>query len=105
MPASNQQPTGGKERRRSGYDLRHRYAWLNQFSDEELREISFCDEHAPLQDGAQYFDVSHPEQGTINGRSGQKAPEGSCYVARTDVSAATWNKLLGFGRGEKAAER
>lgn len=89
-------------RKRTAYELRHRYAWLNQFSDDELRDISFCDENTPLEDGAQYFDISRPERGQIIGRGGQMSPPGSCYVWRDSVSGHTWNKLLSYGSGREA---
>ncbi len=99
--------TGGTGRgsvpeRRSAYDLRDRFAWLNQFSDDELREISFCAEEEPLQDGELYFDVSNPERGQIMGSREASIPAGRCYVRRGDVSEHTWQRLLSFGRYRQA---
>ena len=86
----------------TGYDLRHRFTWLNRFTDDELRGISFCDEHTPLKDGAQYFDISEPERGEIIGQSGELSPPGSCYVWRGSVHEHLWNKLLSFGKQREA---
>ena len=73
--------------------LRERYAWLSRFSDDELREISFCQEDDALRDGEQYFDISKPERGIIRGRQGESAPRDSCLIARGAVSPIIWSKL------------
>ena len=74
--------------------LRRRFAWLEQFNDEELREISMCLEDQAQREGEQYFDLSHPEQGVITGRAGQSIPEGACLVPRSTLSEELWNKLI-----------
>jgi hypothetical protein len=93
---------GGNPSPRSAYDLRQRYEWLRQFTDDELREISLCNEDEPLQDGAQYFDISQPEQGQIIARGQGKVPAGSCYVWRGSVTEQTWRKLLNYGQSRQA---
>ena len=79
-------------------DLRQRFRWLEQFTDEELRDISFCNEGKPLVAGREYFDISHPERGVIVAGPNEKACEGTCLVARDDVSPHAWRKLLEFGK-------
>lgn len=74
--------------------LKHRFAWLQRFSDEELRLIAVCDEEVPLEPGELYFDLSNPEKGVILGQAGAKSPPGSCYVARSRVRPETWEKLI-----------
>lgn len=74
--------------------LKHRFDWLQQFSDEELREISMCLEEKVQREGEHYFDLSHPEQGVIVGQAGQPIPEGACFVARSTISQGLWNKLV-----------
>lgn len=73
--------------------LRSRYAWLNRFSDDELREISFCFEGHELDEEEEYFDISHPESGIVRGRSGARVPKDSCLVPRSRVTPAIWGKL------------
>ena len=86
--------SGGRGRRSmTAEGFRRRFAWLNSFTDEELRKISFCDESEELKPGEQYLDLSHPETGVITAEKGQRSPEGSCYVGRGDVSASLWRKL------------
>jgi hypothetical protein len=92
----------GFPKRGSAHDLRERFAWLNQFSEDELREISFCAENEPLQEGELYFDISNPERNQIVGKRGDTVPAGSCYVRRSDVGEQTWQKLLSFGKYRQA---
>lgn len=82
-------------RRPTAYYFRRRFEWLNRFSDEELKKIDLCTEDEPLRAGEQYFDISHPERGIISGETGQRVPDGACYVARASVTPAIWAKLVG----------
>ncbi|MBI3977060.1 MAG: hypothetical protein HY331_02630 [Chloroflexi bacterium] len=104
MTESWQQPEirreAGEEaaRTQKAEQLRRRFDWLSRFTDEELRDISFCAEGVPLQTSAEYLDISHPERGVIVARAGEQAPAGGCYVARTDVSPEVWRKLISAAR-------
>jgi hypothetical protein len=73
--------------------LRERYAWLNRFSDEEIREISFCRVGDRLREGEQYFDISRPERGIIRGQGSEQVSHESCLIARSAVSPIIWSKL------------
>lgn len=76
--------------------LRDRFAWLNQFTDEELQQISFCEAGASMVPGETYFDVSHPEMGTFVGQPGQLIPEGGCLVRKGTVPENVWTKLTAY---------
>lgn len=90
-------PSTEEERRRIAEHLRERYQWLNSFTDDELREISMCKvEEGDPQEDELYFDLSHPEKGSFKGHPGRLVPEGSCYVARSQVDERLWNKLTSF---------
>lgn len=76
-------------------ELRRRYNWMNELTDDELRDISFCQmENMQLKDNEQYFDLNKPEQGIIQGSRNQTVPAGSCYVAKSQVKPQTWEKLI-----------
>lgn len=80
--------------------LRKRYTWLQSFSDQELHKITMCSlDEGERQANEEYFDLSRPELGPIRGRSGAVVPEGSCYVSKSQLNPALWNKLInGFVR-------
>ncbi len=101
MSQGNGNKPGGQ---RTAYDLRRRFGWLNQFTDDELRAISLCDEGAPLREGAVYFDISKPERGEIVAHKSETVPGGSCPVLRDEVSSKTWQKLLSFPRSRQAGQ-
>ncbi|MBI4494903.1 MAG: hypothetical protein HY690_19180 [Chloroflexi bacterium] len=81
-------------RTKTAEKLRQRFQWLQSFTDEELHQISMCAIDEPLRAGEEYFDLSHPEQDLIPGRSGERVPEGACYVARSTLPEQVWRKLL-----------
>jgi hypothetical protein len=91
---SHLSPDQRREERRL---LRDRFQWLNQFSDEELEQISLCEAGAPMVPGDDYFDISHPERGAFTGRTGEVVPEGSCLLRKGAMSPTIWNKLRNYG--------
>jgi len=94
---------GSKETKRTGQAihretaerLKERYEWLQQFSDNELHEITYCIVGEPMVGDELYFDLSHPEQGVIQGEEGVPVPEGSCYVPKSEIRQDLWDKLVG----------
>jgi len=88
QPGQGRRPQSGE-----AIKLRERFAWLSRFSDDEIREISFCQEGDQLRDGEQYFDISTPEKGIIRAKQGEATPRDSCLIARSAVSPIIWSKL------------
>lgn len=91
------QPMGGRPTTRRGTadKLKERYSWLQSFSDDELRDISYCAAEETMKGDEIYFDISQPERGIIRGQEGQPIPEGSCYVPKSEVPLNLWDKLVG----------
>ncbi len=87
-------PTGPVTRRETAEKLKDRFEWLQSFSDDELREISYCTPEETMREDEVYFDISHPEVGLIQGKSGEPIPEGSCYVPRSEIRRDLWEKLV-----------
>ncbi len=83
----------GAPGRETADKLKERFQWLESFSDDELREISFCRPGEALSGDEIYFDISHPERGVIQGEEGTVSPEESCYVPRSSISRHLWEKL------------
>lgn len=88
------QGKGPTTRRQTADRLKNRFEWLRSFSDDELMEISYCTMGVPTSSNEQYFDISHPESGVIEGEEGGQIPEGSCYVPRSEVRRDLWEKLV-----------
>jgi len=91
QPMGHQRPT---TREQTAEKLKERFEWLQSFTDDELREITYCIEGQPMKGDEQYFDISHPEQGVISGIEGQGIPEGSCYVPQSEIPRRLWEKLV-----------
>lgn len=100
MESPTPEEATSRERERIAHKLKARFRWLNRFTDDELRDISFCDEGEPLNADEQYFDLSHPEKGVVSGQAGQIVPEGSCYVTKRNVRPNVWQKLITVTREE-----
>src|SRR3974390_1276189 len=93
-------PRGEGSHKDEAHRLKERYRWLNSFSDDELRDITSTKlEEGDKQGSEMYFDLSHPERGHFKGQPGQPVPEGSYYVARSEVNEKLWNKLVMSVRG------
>ncbi|MBI4319722.1 MAG: hypothetical protein HY675_14635 [Chloroflexi bacterium] len=92
-------PGIGVDRKQMASRLRERYQWLNSFTDDELTKVSTCKlEEGDVQQAEVYFDLSHPEWGHFRGQPGVPVPDGSCFVAQTQIDKNLWNKLVGqFG--------
>lgn len=76
--------------------LRDRFTWLNNFTDEEIQQISFCESGAEMVPGDSYFDISYPENGPFVGQAGQRIPTGGCLVRQSSVPPAIWAKLISY---------
>ncbi|HVC34991.1 MAG TPA: hypothetical protein VNL16_15880 [Chloroflexota bacterium] len=76
--------------------LRDRFNWLEQFTDEELQQISFCETGAEMASGETYFDISNPENGAFVGQPGHLVPKGGCLVSKQSVPASIWAKLVSY---------
>ncbi len=87
--------TGPTTRRETADTLKERYQWLQDFSDDELREISYCGVGESMNPGEMYFDISHPERGIIRGEPGEQIPEDGCYVPKSEIPQQLWDKLVG----------
>lgn len=75
-------------------ELRRRFQWLEQFSDDELRELTIRAEGDELEPGKEYFDLSHPEAGIITAPAGRRVPHKSAYIRRDELPEHLWEKLL-----------
>lgn len=75
--------------------LKERFDWLESFSDDELTELRFLNEGDPMGSDDEYFDISNPETGILTGTPGQRADEGSRYVAKSQIPSELWDQLVG----------
>ncbi len=75
--------------------LKNRFRWLQSFSDDELTQISYCTPGEIMSGDEQYFDISHPERGVIQGEEGAPIPPDSCFVPKSEISHPLWDKLTG----------
>ena len=93
MPEMRSTPEGLSKQEMTNR-LKRRYQWLQSFTDDELREISFCyDPGYSMKEGELYFDLEAPQRGIIRGQGGEKIPQGHCYVSKSQVKEETWKKL------------
>ena len=74
--------------------FRHRFRWLQDFSDYELDQISYCSAGNVLKPGHEYFSISHPELGVITVTEATPVSEDECFVNRNALPAGVWNKLV-----------
>ncbi|MCL4370882.1 MAG: hypothetical protein M1380_08230 [Chloroflexi bacterium] len=88
-------PGGPTTRRETADKLKERYDWLQNFSDDELHQVTYCSSGETMSGEEVYFDISHPERGVIQGEPGGQIPEDCCYVPKSEVRQDLWDKLVG----------
>src|SRR5437763_16973624 len=91
------EPRGGGARPTAA-ELRERFAWLERFTDEELRRITIRGAGEPAEPDELYVDISHPERGVVRGEDVRTIPEGAAFVGRSGLGDALWEKLGSEGR-------
>ena len=95
---SMNQPTSGKGRTAHQEDaskLKERFSWLQSFADDELGEVVFLREGDTMHSNEEYLDISDPERGVFHGEDGERPPESSRYVPKSQVPRHIWDKLVG----------
>jgi hypothetical protein len=68
---------------------------MKLLSDEEIAKVSMAETASALQDGSQYLDLEHLDQGVQRATTGTNVGVGHA-LPRSAVSNATWGKIVGL---------
>jgi hypothetical protein len=79
---------------RSAADIKDLGETLPDFTPEELRAIPVAPNGAPLKEGGVYLDLRNRAFGPFIAAPGSTAEEHHLYVAKAEVTADYWNRLM-----------
>ena len=86
---------------RTAYDLKGAHRRLQDFTDDELKQLVVLPPGSRLEQGATYVDLRHLDRGELKALGNMEAGRDNWYVPKTEVSYQLWNRLLGVQNPER----
>lgn len=77
----------------TAYDRKEVQVHLQEFHDDELKQIPILPTGARLQQGATYLDLRDPARHAFTARGDMSAGLGNWYVPKDAVDYVIWNRL------------
>lgn len=90
---------------RTAYDVKDIHRRLNEFRDDELKQIPVLPPGARLQQGATYIDLAHKQPREFTATGDMTAKQDNCYVPKDSVDYQLWNRLIGVQNPERTGVR
>jgi len=94
-----------RQARLSAHDFKGLHNRLQEFNDDELRQIVVLEAGARLEQGATYIDLARESPREFTATGGMEAAAGECIVPKKEVDYRTWNRLIGVRNPERTGER
>ena len=85
----------------TAYDLKAAHQRLQEFTDDELKQIPIVPAGSRLEQGATYLDLKDPERGEFTATANQEAGPNDWYVPKRGVDYQLWNRLIGVDNPER----
>jgi hypothetical protein len=86
---------------RTAYDLKPVHRALNDWQDDDLKQIPVLPEGAPLRQGATYINLADASREEFTAMGGMRAGAGDAFIPKDDVPYTTWNRLRGIDSPER----
>ncbi len=80
---------------RTAYDVKDVHRALNNFSDDDLKQIPIIPEGTHLEQGATYIDLAQEPVTEVKVNAGVVTRAGQFYVPKNRVPYTIWNRLIG----------
>lgn len=99
--------TQGSEREKNvptAYEVKDVHRQMNNFTDDELKQIPILPPGTRLEQGATYIDLMDPERKEFTAMGDMTASPQNRYVAKTEVGYQLWNRLIGVENPERTGE-
>ena len=88
----------------TAYELKDLHNLLQEYTDDELKQIPVLPQGTRLQQGAKYIDLSDPERNEFTAMGGMEAGPENKYVPKTEVDYQLWNRLKGVQNPDRTGE-
>lgn len=89
---------------RTAYDVKAVHRSLNDFPDDDLKQIPVLEEGVRLQQGATYMNLSDPSREEFTATGDMAVDREGWYVAKDTVPYSIWNRLRGVDDPERTLE-
>jgi hypothetical protein len=87
---------------RTAYDVKVAHRALDDFADDELRQVPILETGSRLQQGATYVDLVDASREPFRATGDMVAHESNMYVPKDRVPYALWNRIIGEEHGARA---
>lgn len=87
----------------TAYDIKKLNRRLQEFTDDELKQIPVLPKGTRLEQGATYIDLAHDEPQEFTARGDMVTGKNYC-VPKTEIDYQLWNRLIGVDNPERTGE-
>lgn len=87
---------------RTAHDVKVAHLALDDFADDELRQVPILESGSRLQQGATYVDLVDAAREPFRATGDMMARESNLYVPKDRVPYTLWNRIIGEEQGERA---
>ena len=88
----------------TAYDIEELHDRLNDFTEDELKQIPILKPGTRLQQGATYIHLNDPQRQEFTGMGDMSVEENNLIVPKSRVGYQLWNRLLGIENTERTGE-
>lgn len=88
----------------TAYDVKQLHNELQDYTDDELKQIVVLPEGSRLEQGATYIDLKNPDRHEFTAMGGMQAGSDNFYVPKTEVGYQLWNRLIGVENPDRVGE-
>jgi hypothetical protein len=89
---------------RTAYDIKRLHNRLQDFQDDDLKQIPVLPKGTRLEQNATYIDLAELEPGEFTARGDMVAGRKNRYVPKAEVDYQLWNRLIGVDNPERTGE-
>ncbi len=97
----------GKNPEKAGlnaYDIKELHDKLQDFTDDELKQIVIIPHGSRLAQTATYIDLNNPKREEFTAMGAIEADANNYYVPKSEIGYQLWNKLIGVENPERTGE-
>lgn len=89
---------------RTAYDIKSLHNRLQDFQDDDLKQIPVLPKGTRLEQNATYIGLAELEPGEFTARGDMVAGRKNRYVPKTEVDYQLWSRLIGVDNPERTGE-
>jgi hypothetical protein len=95
---------GAEIRTRSAVDIKELHEYLDDFTNDELRQLEVLEEGTRLETGATYINLARDRSTEFQAMGSEEVGKYDLYIAKKDTPFELWNRLLRFEEPERTKQ-